>query len=46
MDALAQRQEKLEEMLVSSDHVANRAGAFADIAGQMAEKEKNKKWWQ
>lgn len=46
MEALAQRREKLDELLVSTEHMQNRAGAFADIAEQLAEKEKGKKWWQ
>ena len=46
MEALSQRREKLDELLVSSDQMASRAGTFASLAEDMAEKEKNRKWWQ
>ena len=43
-NALALRKEKLEELLVNTDEVATRASAFANIAEQLAEKEKKRRW--
>jgi hypothetical protein len=44
--ALAVRKEKLDELLVSSEQLANRSSAFASIANDLAEKESGRKWWQ
>jgi len=44
--ALAVRKEKLDELLISSEQLANRSSAFASIANDLAEKESSRKWWQ
>lgn len=37
--ALAVRKEKLDELLVASDQLANRSNTFANMASEIAEKE-------
>lgn len=43
---LAERGERLHKMDEDSQALENEAAGFAELAKQLAEKEKNRKWWQ
>jgi hypothetical protein len=43
---LIERGEKLKQLDEKASEVHNEAAGFADLARQLAEQQRNRKWWQ